>query len=834
MVDAPNIPAPDTEVASVCCYCGTGCGVRVSARAGKVIAVRGDPQHPSNRGRLCSKGMSLAETLRDDAARVLQASWRPDRASARQPLALDDALELAASRIADTIGLHGPDAVGLYLSGQLLTEDYAVFNKLARGLIGTNNIDTNSRLCMSSAVTGYKLTLGADAPPACYDDLELADCVLIAGANMAYAHPVLFRRLEAARAARPQMRVIVVDPRRTDTATLADLHLPIAPGTDVALFHALLHVMMREDLIDRAYIDRHTEGFDVLSARCAAWTPAAAQAVCGVPAADIERAARWFGQAGAALSLYTMGLNQSAHGTANNAALIHLHLATGQIGRPGAGPFSLTGQPNAMGGREAGGMASLLPGHRDPNDAAHRAEVAALWQVPELPARPGLPALDLFDAVLDGRVKVLWIAATNPAQSMPDQAKVRAALARAEFVIVQESYASAETLAYADLVLPAATWPEKDGTVTNSERRISRVRAAIAPPGQARADWQLACGVAQRLAARIAPARAALFAYRDVAEIFAEHARCTAGRDLDYSVVTHALLEASGPLQWPVRAGDTPDAPDSTARLYADGRYPTASGRARFLDVDHVPVAEPVDDDYPLQLTTGRLRDHWHTMTRTALAPTLIRHVEEPCVNLHPADMQRLGLPEGSLARLRSRRGELVLPVQADEGLRPGLAFLPMHWGSGFIGGGGINALTLPDRDPRSCQPELKHCAIAAEPAALGWQAVAWLQGDAAALRERLSPWRARFPYAGAVPVPATSAFHAAGSTPFAPRITSTTSPSGSSAPDASDAPPAPMWNTGASCVIAFAFAAASMQLFTRAGSRPRRTSVMSPPVPAG
>ncbi|SAI65697.1 nitrate reductase%2C catalytic subunit [Bordetella ansorpii] len=732
-------------VSSVCCYCGTGCGVRVQASGDQVLSVTGDPDHPSNQGRLCSKGRTLADTVRRDAARVREAEWRPRRDAARAPLALDDALELAAERLAGTIRRHGPHAVGFYLSGQLLTEDYAVFNKLARALVGTNNIDTNSRLCMSSAVSGYKRTLGADAPPACYDDLDSADLVLIAGSNMAYAHPVLFRRLEAAKAARPDMKVVVVDPRRTDTAGIADLHLAIAPGSDVALFLAMLNVMEREDLIDRGYIARHTQGFDALRARIGAYPPQVAQALCGVPASDIEQAARWFGQAGAALSMYTMGLNQSANGTAKNAALIHLHLATGQIGRPGAGPFSLTGQPNAMGGREAGGMATILPGHRDPADAAHRAEVAAAWGVPALPDTPGLPALHMFDAVLEGRVKVLWIAATNPAQSLPDQARVRQALRAAEFVIVQEAFANTETLAYADLVLPAATWPEKNGSVTNSERRISRVRAAIAPPGSAQPDWRLACGVARRLAARIAPHKAALFDYADEAAVFAEHAGLTAGRDLDYSAVDYAALE-QGPRQWPVRGGH------DTARLYADGRFPTPDGRARFIDVDHVPVADPVDGDFPLWLTTGRLRDHWHTMARTGLSATLVRHVEEPWISLHPQEMAGLGLAEDALVRVRSRRGAVVLPARADEGLEPGRAFLPMHWGSGFMAGDGVNALTPPACDPVSHQPELKHSAVDVAAAPLPWQAMAWLRGDAAALRQALAPWLARFPYAVLLP----------------------------------------------------------------------------------
>ncbi|OWT69182.1 MULTISPECIES: nitrate reductase [unclassified Achromobacter] len=775
-------PGHVATTASICCYCGTGCGVRVHTEAGRVTGVSGDNNHPSSLGKLCSKGRSLADTVRDDGARVLHAQWRDpsdrgnqgDRSDAggrrnapRQKIALDAAMDLAADRLADIIRRHGPDAVAFYLSGQLLTEDYAVFNKLARALVGTNNVDTNSRLCMSSAVAGYKQTLGADAPPACYDDLGLADTVLIAGSNAAHAHPILFRRLEAAKQARPDMKIILVDPRRTDTAELADLHLPILPGSDVALFHAMLHVMQDEGLLDHGYIERHTTGYAALRERIAAYPPAVAQELCGVPAADIVQAARWFGRAGAALSLYTMGLNQSSSGTAKNATLIHLHLATGQIGKPGAGPFSLTGQPNAMGGREAGGMATLLPGHRDPANAAHRAEVAALWGVPQLPEQPGLPALEMFDALLDGRIKAIWIAATNPAQSLPDQARVRAALAKAELVIVQEAFTGGETLDYADLVLPAATWPEKEGTVTNSERRISRVRAAIAAPGDAQPDWRLASAIARRLAARIAPERADLFDYADEAAVFAEHAATTAGRDLDYSALTYRILDEQGPQQWPYRPGLAP-----SRRLYTDGVFATADGRARFVDVGYVPVAEPVTAEFPLRLTTGRLRDHWHTMARTALSPALVRHVEAPWLSLHPDDMRELGLVDNDaagsgaaasgatasgaaglgLATVRSRRGEIVLPVRADPALRRGHAWLPMHWGSAFMAGDGINALTNPARDPVSRQPELKHCAIAVAPAALPWQAAGWVRGDAAALRRALAPWLRRFPYAVLLP----------------------------------------------------------------------------------
>lgn len=741
-------PGGEHSVASICCYCGTGCGVRVHVRDDKVVSVQGDTSHPSSMGALCSKGTALIDTVRADQTRVLRASMRSERGAARQDVPLDTAYSHVADTFADIITRHGPDAVAFYVSGQLLTEDYAVFNKLARALIGTNNIDTNSRLCMSSAVAGYKQTLGADAPPACYEDLDHADTVIVAGSNMAYAHPVLFRRLMAAKSARTDMKIVVVDPRRTETAAAADLHLAITPGTDVALFHAMLNVMIWEDLLDRDYIDAHTTGFSKLKARVHDFTPQVAQGICGVPAADITQAARWFAQSHAALSLYTMGLNQSSAGTAKNASLIHLHLACGQIGRVGAGPFSLTGQPNAMGGREAGGMATLLPGHREPGNPEHRQEVADLWGVPSLPDTPGAPAVELFERLERGDIKAVWIVATNPAQSMPDQAQVRRALACAEFVVLQDAFAGTETARFADVVLPAATWPEKEGTVTNSERRISRVRAAIAPPGDARPDWELAINVARRLARRIAPQKADLFEYAGPADIFAEHARSTAGRDLDYSALDYARLDVEGPQQWPYVPGRS-----GSARLYGDGVFPTESGRARFVDVGYVPVAEAISARYPLHLTTGRLRDHWHTLARTALSPALTRHVEEPALGMHPADMARRGLVSGALIKLNSKRGALYLPAVADANLQQGHAFLPMHWGSAFMAGQGINAVTLAAVDPVSFQPELKHCAVEVIPAALPWQAVAWLRGDPALLRHALSAWLARWPYVVLLPV---------------------------------------------------------------------------------
>ena len=766
------------ETRSTCPYCGVGCGVVIEHVGDAITGVRGDPDHPANFGRLCTKGSSLHQTASPALARqtrLLQPLRRPQRGAAPQPLAWDAALDLAGERLAGVIERHGPDAVGFYLSGQLLTEDYYVFNKLAKGLIGTNNIDTNSRLCMSSAVAGYKQTLGADAPPACYDDLGAAQCLFIVGSNTAWAHPIAFRRIEDARAANPAMKIIVADPRRTDTAAMADLFLPLRPGSDVMLFNAMLHVMLREGWVDAGYIARHTSGFEPLQALVQDCTPGRAAEVCGLAPEDIVSAARWFAgvQAGGTrrptLSLYCQGLNQSTSGTAKNAALINLHLACGQIGRPGAGPFSLTGQPNAMGGREVGGLANLLPAHRDMGNAAHRAEVARLWGVDSVPATPGKSAVEMFQAAADGEIKALWIACTNPAQSMPDQATVRRALERAEFVVVQEAFATTATCAFADLLLPATTWGEKTGTVTNSERRISRVRAAVAAPGAApgaaRHDWQIALGLAERLQARLRPGRPSLFAYAGATAdaraeaIWNEHRETTRGRDLDITGLSWARLEESGPQQWPYPTG----ASAGRVRLYEDGIFPTPDGRARFAAHAWQPVAEPRSARYPFSLTTGRLRDQWHGMSRTGQLGRLFGHVAEPALQMHPQDLQRLRLAAGDLVHVTSAHGSIIAPLQADDSLAPGQLFMAMHWGSEYLGGrssmgrplAGVNALTPPAFCPSSKQPELKHTAVKVLKAELPWTllAMAWLPDDQAlAVREQLAALMPELPFASCVP----------------------------------------------------------------------------------
>ncbi|QJP10524.1 nitrate reductase [Pseudomonas multiresinivorans] len=721
--------------ASTCCYCGVGCGVLIEHDDERILGVQGDPQHPANFGRLCSKGSTLHLTG-DADARAQFPELRLGKGLSRTRTDWDTALEHAAGIFAETIREHGPDSVAFYVSGQLLTEDYYAFNKLARALVGTNNIDSNSRLCMSSSVVGYKRSLGADAPPCSYEDIELADCVMIAGSNMAYAHPVLFRRLEEARARRPEMKLIVIDPRVTDTAEQADLHLAILPGTDVALFHGILHILLWEGWIDRDFIDAHTEGLEELKALVRDYGPLAVAEICGIRVDDLQRATQWIGQAPSFLSLWCMGLNQSTAGSAKNSALINLHLATGQIGRPGAGPFSLTGQPNAMGGRETGSLSNLLPGHREASNAEHRAEVAAYWGVEKLPENPGLSAIELFDAVRGGRIKALWIACTNPAQSLPDQTRVREALAACPFVIVQEAFSTSETCQYADLLLPAASWGEKEGTVTNSERRISHVRPAIHAIGEARADWSIACDFARRLEQHLRPAKPSLFDFESPSALFDEYKLLTRERDLDLSGIDYALLDTHGPQQWPLRPG----ALRGTERLYGDGQFPTINGRARLIAEPYRAPKEKRDARYPLILNTGRLRDQWHGMTRTGTAPQLFGHVEEAVLGLHPAELRRRRISDGQLVRLHSRRGELVLPVQADERLRPGQAFLPMHWGARYLKGLGINVLTLPAVDPLSRQPELKHATVEVSRVELPWQFFALVEGEVQKRFDALRP----------------------------------------------------------------------------------------------
>lgn len=719
--DAPGLGMK--EARTTCPYCGVGCGVLAKTDGKRVIAVRGDPEHPANFGHLCAKGSTLHLTT-TPYGRALYPEMRTSRDEHRTRVSWDVALDALVEKFATTIAAHGPDSVGFYISGQLLTEDYYVFNKLVKGLIGTNNVDTNSRLCMSSAVAGYKATLGADAPPACYEDLNHAELVVIAGSNAAWAHPILYRRLEDAKAKNPSLKVVCIDPRRTETARAADMHLPILPGTDVALFNAVLHWLMWEDAVDRAYIAAHTEGYAALKLAVRECFPPWAARICGVSEAQIVEFASWWKASKATLSLYCQGLNQSSSGTDKNAALINLHLATAQIGKPGAGPFSLTGQPNAMGGREVGGLANLLPGHREVANAEHRAEVAALWGVPSLPPVPGKSAVEMFDAVRRGEIKLLWIACTNPAQSMPDLRSVADAFAQAECVIVQEAFTTTETAKLADVLLPASTWGEKHGTVTNSERRITHVNAVLPPPGLARHDWEIVVEFARRLERKLGR-RETLFPYESPEEIFQEHIETTRGRDLDITGLSYDVLDTKGPQQWPFPAGATTGA----ARLYGDGSFPTATGKAQFRVTPYKPVAEPVDARYPLALTTGRLRDQWHGMSRTGRVPQLYGHEPEPMFTMNSNDLARRGLVAGEVVKVSSRRGELLVRLAGSDDLRSGQCYVPMHWGQLTLatsGSHGVNALTIAIFDPVSKQPELKHTAVRVERAVLPWMMVAF------------------------------------------------------------------------------------------------------------
>jgi len=745
------------ETRATCCYCGVGCGVLVQTDGEQVIGVRGDPDHPANFGRLCTKGSTLhltASPALQSQARALHPEIRLMRESARKRASWDVTLDYLASRFAETIRTHGPDSVAFYLSGQLLTEDYYVFNKLAKGLIGTNNVDTNSRLCMSSAVVGYKQTLGADAPPACYEDIDQAELIFIVGSNTAYAHPILYRRLEDARKANPNLKVIVADPRRTDTAREADLFLPILPGTDVALFNGMLHICLWEDLIDLAYIDAHTEGFAELKATVRDYTPKFVAQTCGISEADLLQAARLFGSSKASLSLYCQGLNQSSAGTAKNAALINLHLATHQIGKPGAGPFSLTGQPNAMGGREVGGMATMMSGHRELDNAEHRAEVAALWGVDDVPAQPGKTAVEMFDAVRNGEIKLLWIVCTNPAQSMPEQKLIREALNKAELVIVQEAYRTTATCDYADVLLPATTWSEKEGTVTNSERRITRVHSAVSKPEEARHDWEIAIAFARKLEALLGKSTN-LFPYETTEAIWNEHRESTRGRDLDITGLSYAILDEQGPQQWPYPQG----ASAGRKRLYEDGVFPTKSGRARFVNTTYKPVAERVDARFPFHLTTGRLRDQWHGMSRTGTVAQLFSHASTPVITMSQVDVERRMLAAGDLVHVTSKFGSQILPLAIGDDMRAGQSFIGMHWGEEYVSGRGhggdgsygVNALTSPVFDPSSKQPELKHAAVKIMKAELPWRFVVfgWMDAEQVlTLQAALRPYMRRFAFA--------------------------------------------------------------------------------------
>lgn len=687
---------------STCSYCGVGCGIIIKKDALGRLDVEGDPEHPVNKGMLCSKGRNLHHTVVDTRHRLLYPQMRWNRYDERQRVSWDAALDRTAAVFKSLIAKFGPNAVGLYVSGQLLTEEYYIANKLTKGFFGTNNIDTNSRLCMSSAVVGYKQTLGEDSVPLSYDDIELADCFFISGANPAWCHPILFRRIEAHKAAHPDIKIIVADPRRTQTAAMADLHLQINPGTDIWLNHAIARWLIETGNIDIDFITQHTQGFELLQKRAFEHTIEHAATVCGIDAKDIVLAAKWIATAKGFISMWAMGLNQSAVGVDKNVSLINLSLITGKIGKPGNGPFSLTGQPNAMGGRETGGLSNLLPSHRNLDNPQHRREVAEFWHSGELSPTPGLTATQMFDALADGTMKAVWIICTNPLVSLPNARKVEEALKKARFVVVQDVSGQNEACDYADVIFPAAGWAEKEGTMTNSERRITLLHKAVEPPGEARPDAHILCDVAKKMGFHG-------FDYPGMADVFAEHAQLTKHTNIDISGLDYNYLRLHGSAQWPFPEG----AGQGTPRLFTNHQFYTPSGKAQIQSPLPDNTSTPVSDAYPFVLTTGRIRDQWHTMTRTGKVERLKQHIGEPFVEIHPADAALLGIAHNDLTEVTSPFGKIRVKAVLTDDVKRGVVFCPMHWGK-MLGNdlSRANNLTSDRVDPKSKEPDFKYTAV--------------------------------------------------------------------------------------------------------------------------
>ncbi|MFN3890276.1 MAG: molybdopterin-dependent oxidoreductase [Beijerinckiaceae bacterium] len=702
---------PGGSVKTACPYCGVGCGVIATPQDDGTVTIAGDPDHPANFGRLCSKGSALGETLSLDD-RLLYPEITGARAS------WEDALELVARRFRETIVEHGPDSVAFYVSGQLLTEDYYVANKLMKGYIGSANIDTNSRLCMASSVAGHRRAFGADTVPGVYADLEQADLVVLVGSNMAWCHPVLFQRLAAAREARGT-KVVVIDPRETATCEIADMHLAVAPDGDIAVFLGLLAYLERTGRADRAYVDAHTVGADAALAIAGGPTLDEIAIASGVTPDTLNRFFELWASTEKVVTSYSQGVNQSSVGSDKVNAMINCHLYTGRIGRPGMGPFSLTGQPNAMGGREVGGLANMLAAHMQIENADDRARVQGFWGSPAIAGKPGLKALDMFRAVADGRIKAIWIMCTNPVVSMPDADAVRSALAKCPFVVVSDVIRETDTTELAHVLLPATAWGEKDGSVTNSERRITRQRPFLPPPGEARHDWRIICDVAARMGF------AEAFAFESAAAIFREHAALSAfenqgARDFDLGaleLVSDEAFNAMAPFQWPQRKGE--EAPET--RFFAQGRFYTPDRKARFVPTP-LPAREARNG---LTLNTGRIRDQWHTMTRTGKTGRLMAHLPEPFCEIHPADAAAAGVDDGSLVVVNTQRGEIIVRAKVSAMQSRGSIFVPMHWTSRFASRARVDALAAPVADPVSGQPALKHTPCGVRLFAPAWQAFA-------------------------------------------------------------------------------------------------------------
>lgn len=695
------------ELKTLCPYCGVGCGLLVTPEGARPPKVRGDPEHPANRGKLCPKGASVGLTL--NVPNRLRYAMVGDRPGRLQVAPVEGAIQFAARRLENILQTHGPGAVGFYLSGQLTTEAQYFFNKFAKGSLRTNHVDSNSRLCMSSAASGMSLSLGSDGPPVCYDDIELAEAFFFIGSNAAECHPVTFERV-LRRMKKFGAPCIVADPRKTATAAAATLHLPVRPGTDLVLLNGLLRMLRDWDRVDHRFIEAHTQDWPELSALLDDYPADFVAQTCGIPKQDFLKAAEIIADSDRLLSFWTMGVNQTVQGTTTTNAIINLHLATGRIGRPGAGPFSLTGQPNAMGGRDAGYMAHLLPGYRRINDPEHRRQMEQFWGLRPgtIVTSPGHDAVAMFDALERKELRAIWIVGSNPAASMPNLPRVCRAMEAAELVIVQDAYYPTETTRFAHVALPAAVNLEQSGTFCNSERCVSLMQPVATPPGDAKPDWWWAQQIAWEMGFY------AGLQFNSAADIFDEFARSTAGRPNDQSALSHEWLAKRGPTQWPAPALGRP-----ARRRYADGQFHTPNGRAKFWARPYTPPEEAPNERFPFLLTTGRVASQWHTRTKTGNVSQLNDLSPAPYLQMNPADAARLKLKEGQRVEIHSRRGRAISDLRIDPAISAGVVFMPIHWNDLWLPASSPNEVTTDAMDAISRQPALKACAVTIVPFAV-------------------------------------------------------------------------------------------------------------------
>ncbi|MBK0368556.1 nitrate reductase [Flavobacterium agrisoli] len=716
----------NTEIKTTCSYCGVGCGIIVTKDSQNGVSIRGDQDHPVNRGMLCSKGRNLHYVVNDTSDRILHPEMRWSKNQPLEQVSWDDALDRAAAVFSSIIKKYGPDSVGFYISGQCLTEEYYLVNKLVKGFLKTNNIDTNSRLCMSSAVVGYKKTFGEDSVPIAYEDIELADTFLITGANPAWCHPILYRRLEQHKEKNPKVKVIVIDPRRTDTAAAADLHLQIIPGSDVILYHAIAKKIIEKGYVDHDFVRNNTENFNAYKDLILSTSLEKASKLCGISIADINLTADLIGKAKGFITLWAMGLNQSVVGVDKNTALLNISLLTGHVGKPGSGPFSLTGQPNAMGGREVGGMASLLAAHKELANPEHRQEVADFWGVDTISEKPGLTATEMFEALESGKMKAVWIICTNPLVSLPDSRKVENALKKAKFVVVQDISHNADTAKFADLLLPAAGWLEKEGTMTNSERRISYLPKGINPPGEALPDIEILIRFAKKMNFNG-------FNFNTAEEIYAEHCALTKNTNIDISFLNYSRLKNEGTFQWPVPDYGHPGTP----RLFTDKKFYTPSQKAIFnlpSSIENKSV-QP-NDKFPFILTTGRVRDQWHTMTKTGKVARLMTHTPTPTLEINPIDAFKNNIQDGDIVEVNSENGNVRVKAKITDAIREKVVFLPMHWGKKLENDlNRTNNLTNTLIDPISKEPDFKFTSVSVKKYKKPVQKIAIVGAGAAAFR---------------------------------------------------------------------------------------------------